>query len=592
MNRTRIRPFLICLLAMAGALAGPLQGQSITARAQVSPEVIMAGSQAEYIISFTNTTRLPNITTPRVDGLAFSDSMGTSTFQQIINGRASLETRASWAFQATREGTFTIPGREVVIEGQRVQIPSVSFEVVPMDEEMRTRAFLQVDLPEGPFTVGQAIPAKVGVFFRSDISPANISFPERIGEAFINSEFSNTPQRTRVRVSGRLYEAFVWEILLTPIKSGPAELGFSQVVSLQVTDPNDRFPSIFNLSRSRVENVTLQSEVRETEILPLPTEDQPAAFRDAIGRFAITAQLSSRDLQVGEPLTLTITFEGTGNFDRIAPPELPEWEGWRLYPPKVEFSPTDALGLTGRKSFAYILMPLDSALTEVPEIQLASFDPETRTYSTTVLEAEPVTVRPAPTSPDPEPFFAREDTRGASASRIPDALLPIRPEAGRLLPAHQPLWQQTGYWIANGTLALALLGAIAWQDRRRRLSEDTHLARRHLGGRRVRKALQAAREAARAGDAETFFANGRAALQERISHLSAKPVEARTLVTSDCLSLLQGSPVPPEMADRCMAFLQEADACHFAGLKPEPASLPARADELLTTLTDLNRYLK
>jgi hypothetical protein len=581
--------YLLLLIALGAA--APLQAQ-ITARTGVLPDVVMAGSRAQYVIAFNNTTSLPNINTPRVEGLEFSGTMGTSSFQQIINGRATIETRATWNFQATRPGTFTIPGRTVRISGEDVQIPPVTFEVVPMDDETRTRVFLRFSLPEGPYFVGEAIPARIGLMVRRDVGRANYGRPDRIGEAFINTPIGNDPSRTSTQVDGRFYEVLIWDTVLTPIKSGPAELSFQQQVEIQINEQDNRFPSIFNLSRGRVESYTLSSDTISTEVLPLPEEGRPDSFRDAVGDFTVTAELSSRDLQVGEPITLTIAIEGTGNFDRISPPEIPEWDGWRLYPPKVEFTPSGEDGLTGRKTFEYILIPQETSIKEIPEIRYATFNPETEAYSTTVLEAEAVTVKPPATPLDTGPVFSTMASGEPERDPVPDALLPIRPETGSLLPSHGAAWKQARFWTFNGLMALGLLLIARWQGRRRRLRDDIILARRHAGGRKIRKALQNATTAAKAGDHQKFFDAARFALQERISHLARTPTEARTLVTSDCMELLEASAIPEEVRERCAALLGAADAAQFAGVHPTGDKLLHMAEELVSIVSDLNRSRK
>jgi len=586
-------PFLFTCLFLASLSITDLPGQGIAARANVNPTPVMAGTRAEYVISFEGTSRLPQLETPKVEGLEFSQQMGTSSFTRIINGRTTVQTQASWAFRPLSEGTFIIPGRSVVISGQEIAIPQVAFRVIPMDEETRQRAFLRVDIPDGPFYVGQAIPIRVGLFSRDDVNLTNIAFPEREGDAFINTEFDNNPPRTRTRIDGRIFETFVWDLILTPIKTGPADLQFRQNVSLQVVDPNERFPSLFSLSRSRSESYTLTSDRFETEILPLPAENQPDSFRDAIGKFSVSAALSSRELQTGEPITLTLSVSGSGNFERISPPILPDWEFWRIYPPKVEFLPDDEVGLSGTKTFEYILIPQDPSITEVPEISYASFNPETGSYETTVIEAEPVTVKPADQPlPDALVFSPASSAVDDTDRIVPDSLLPIRPDPGSLYRTFGALWKSPPFWISNSFLALLLLVIRQLIHRRRRLSSDVRFAQRHSGDRKIRKALSEASKAASQSDAEAFFSMARFILQERVSHLANRPVDSKTLVTSDCLTILQDARIPDDLHEHCLHLLNAADAYSFAGAAPDKESLTRMAEELASVSIGLNRHVK
>ena len=586
----KIHQLSLCVLAGVLSAAG-LCAQETVAQVEVSPETLMVGETAQYIIRFSGTTQLPNLMAPRVEGLSFADTMGTSSFRQVINGRVSVETRAIWNFSAVRPGNFTIPGRTVRISGNEVDIPPATVRAIPMDEETRSRTLLQLDMPDGPFYVGQAIPARLGLFIRNDISLSNIALPESSGDSFIHTEFDRNPARTRTRVEGRVYEAFVWDFIITPIKSGPAKLVFTQNIEIQVPTRDNRMPSIFNMTIGRTESNLLSTDTFEMEILPLPEEDQPDSFEGAIGTFTVTAKLSSRELMVGEPITLTLNISGEGNFDRISPPELGEWANWRVYPPKAEFTPADEAGFRGEKNFEYILIPQSDAITEVPGIAYAVFDPEARVYENTILDPEPVSVSPSDKPVNQSPFMPDFAPEEPTADRIPDSLLPLRPETGTLKPWGPP-WRQWPFWSANLLVALLLLSIRFWQQRRRKLLTDSRHAQRHFGSRRIRKALAEARQAARDGDAAAFFAAARYAIQERTSHLSKSPVDAKTLVSSDCLLILKETKLPESAILKCSHILIAADACQFAGSAPEADKLVALSEDLFALITEMNRLQK
>ena len=589
---TVIKNHYSLLLILAGmACSLPAFAQEISVRTEVNPSVVMVGERAEYTLRFVNTTQIPNMATPRVDGLAFSGGMNTSSFRQIINGVVTVETRASWSFSPTRIGSFTIPGRTTRINGQDVVIPAVAFEAVPMDEATKSRALLQLELPDGPVYVGQAIPAKLGLFVRDDLTLSNIAFPERDGEGFLNTEFDENPMRTRTRIDGRRYEAFVWEFILTPIKSGPTQLRFTQNIAIQGARTDNRFPSMFNLGRTKTEPLSLFTEALDLDVLPLPAENRPDSFSDALGQFQMTSTLSTETLVVGEPMTLTLVLSGSGNFERIAPPQIPAWENWRLYPPKMDFTAEDKLNLNGAKSFEYILIPQSVDITEVPEIEYAFFNPETADYQTILIEARDVTVAPSSKPVDPDLFVSSINAGEETTEAIPEALLPIRPGTGKLLPL-EPKWKSTTFWMLNGGWGAALLASALVLLKRKQLRNDNQLARRQVGNREIRKHLRHARKAADSGDSQAFFHAARSALQERVSHLSKTAAEANTLVTSDCLDILKSSDLPDHITERCSTLLQHADAHQFAGIPVTATDLPPLADDLNILITDLNRLQK
>ena len=587
----RLRRWIGCAV-WALVAASAAQGQSILARAEAKPSVVMVGESATYSIRFLNTSSVPNLNKPRVEGLDFNDVPSTSSFRQIINGQVSIETEMSWTFRPARVGEFTIPGRVVTVSGQEIRIPDVQVQAIPPDEEARSRALLVLNVEDPPWYVGQTLPARLSLLVRGDLNLSNIAFPEGEGDSFQHTEFDNNPLRGSTRLSGRLYNVVAWDILITPIKAGPAELHFNQDISLQMNAADERFPSIFSMSRSRTETYQVHTDRIETEILPLPTENQPDSFQDAIGSFSLSSELDSRNLQVGEPVTLILSLEGEGNFERISPPAIPEWENWRLYPPKVQFTPADDRGYEGVKTFEYILIPQAEDITEVPPIAYSTFNPETGEYVTTVLEARPVQVKPPVKPVDTTPLLPGEERSPAAGGVVPEDILPLRTNPGTLHPVDRVLWLRPLYWIGNLLVGLVLLALAAWLSRRNRLREDVHLARRHAGNRRIRKALQEAQKAFRDGEAGPFLQAARYILQERISHLSSKPVQAKTLVTSDCRAILTEKAVPDSLKNRIESILNAADAHQFAGATFDRSQLESLQNDLAKSIAELNRLMK
>lgn len=589
----RVSKFHYIFLILSALLYGSAaQAQTVLARAQADPSVVMLGDASTYSIRFLNTESVPNFNTPRVDGLEFGSTPSTSSYRQIINGRVSIETELSWSFRPTRTGTFTIPGRTVKIRDEEIRIPDVEVRAIPMDEETKSRALLIIEMPEPPFYVGQALPARVNLLGRRDLSISPRNFPQCESEAFQHSEFSNSPRRGTVQYNGRSYNAIVWDILITPIKSGPTELSFRQDLAMQVVSRDSRFPSIFSMSSSRTEPITVMSETLETEILPLPDAPFPDTFTGAIGSFEVSRAVADTELTVGEPVTLTLSIKGEGNFERISPMELPQWEGWRLYPPKVDFVPDGDNGFAGTKTFEFILIPQSTDLTEVPGFTYSTFDPQSGTYTSNDLEALPVSVSPSQNPQETGPYLPAGDANAPERNLVPEKVLPLKPEIGHLEPSGTPLWARPAYWMTNGAIGLTLLTFALWQLRRKRLRTDNRLARRHAGSRQVRKALQKAQAGAKAGDAAVFHTSSRYALQECICHLSNKPLEAKTLVTSDCLHILNSNNLNESVISRVQDLLGKADAFQFAGAKFDKHQLQDLSKELSSAISELVRAAK
>jgi len=559
--------FFFCLFSATIACAQ--NGTRATAQAQ--PDTLMVGDAGTYMIRVLAGEQLPNLNTPRVDGLDFSDVPNQSNFTQIINGRVTRETRLSWEFRPIRPGTFTIPGRTITIDGDAVRLPDVSVTAVPLSEERKTRHFIELNLPEGPYFVGQAIPSVLKTAIRSDIDLSGIALPDRSGDAFLHSEFSKNPPRNRERISGRSYETFTWDILVTPIKSGTHTLTFSQQIGVQVAVQNNRFPSFFN--QTRTESVTLTTDNTPFTILEVPAEGRPDAYRDAIGSFEVTASLSSRELVVGEPITMTLFVRGSGNFDRITAPTVPESDDWRLYPPKVTFTADDDLGHTGTKSFEYILIPRSESITEVPGISFAWFNPAEQDFYTTHIDPEPVTVEPSPINVI-QPVITANGSDQGNAGRRSASLRPILPTVGNVLPLDYRPVQHWTVILSGATASLAFILFAAWTQISWMRSRDPLYDRRQRYSKSLSAALAAVQSASQQAEPGAFFENTLLAIKLRTVQLDpAASSDPRSLVADDVIRIVKKFGGDEQLIEDISYLFQAADAFQFAGSQPRQATL-------------------
>jgi hypothetical protein len=103
-------------------------------------------------------------------------------------------------------------------------------------------------------------------------------------------------------------------------------------------------------------------------VLPLPLEGRPASFTGALGRYTIGAQATPLALAVGDNLRLVLTIEGDGDLTAFDAPRLHGMPGFDVFGAVEELGP-------GRRSITYDLAPAHAAVTAVPAIPFAFFDP-------------------------------------------------------------------------------------------------------------------------------------------------------------------------------------------------------------------------
>lgn len=169
-------------------------------------------------------------------------------------------------------------------------------------------------------------------------------------------------------------------------------------------------PGVFRLGRSLIEGYVygqdfLGYRVRQGPLLsaeagpvvlvvePFPRQKMPASFSGALGSFHLDVTLtSSRDVEVGEAVTLQIAVKGSGDWDTVYlfPDRLASAFSGTF---RVSLLPTSIRATDSEKIFVLDVFPLSDKVTEVPSLEFSSFDPVSRNYLTARSSPIPLHVK-------------------------------------------------------------------------------------------------------------------------------------------------------------------------------------------------------
>jgi hypothetical protein len=187
---------------------------------------------------------------------------------------------------------------------------------------------------------------------------------------------------------------------------------------------------------------------------------------------------------VGDPITVTSTITGRGNFDRMNGPALEDERGWHKYPPSAKFKQDDDVGISGEKTFEMVIAPNEKK-PAVPPLVFAYFDPVKENYVT--LRSNPVPIQ-VEGGAAPAASAATAPAAGATAA-TPTATVAVTPaptakpqdilyqmtDLGRV-GSFTPIYARPIFWIAQLAPFVLLLGFIGWKIRQAKI--DNRDARR------------------------------------------------------------------------------------------------------------------
>jgi hypothetical protein len=135
---------------------------------------------------------------------------------------------------------------------------------------------------------------------------------------------------------------------------------------------------------------TKSSSPVKINVKPLPVEGRPADFSGAVGDFQVTASVEDKNVVSNQPFTYKVRFEGRGNAKLIELPPFNPPEGLEQYDTQKD-SKFFRTG-TSYKDFSIQLIPRREGEFTLPPLTVSIFDPRAKAYVQRTTEAVRVIV--------------------------------------------------------------------------------------------------------------------------------------------------------------------------------------------------------
>lgn len=468
---------------------------------------------------------------PALKGLRVAGGPMVSQQFSFVNGRSSQSRTFTWVLQPLAVGKAEVPPVRVPLASGEKSTAPVEVEVVagavkprrpqardPFEDDpfapffgrerrrpaAEPKLYVEAAASRQKLRVGEPLVLTYYVF--TQVGLTDLSFkdaPQFPGFWARDLEQPKGPLRAeRVTVEGEEYQrAVLVQKLLFPTRAGALTIP-EATLRLGVQRGGFFDPGPMAVER-RTKPVTVTAEA-------LPSEP---GYSGAVGRFQARASLDKASVALGEAATLRFEVSGSGNLEWIEQGPEVKVAGARVFPPQARSDLRPAAnGLTGTRTWEYVLVPETAAALEVPALSFRYFDTESGRLQT--LETQPLSLRveggtPGSTAP-PAAATARPAPRPAAGG------LALRSE---LDPPRELVPEPSPRLLAGG-LALLLLAHVAlWGAGRLGSRVGSGRARAHAPG--ARQALAELRRATR-GDLSKEAA---AAAIEKALHDAFGPLE-------------------------------------------------------------------
>jgi len=507
----RGRILLVALASIAVAQFSYADSPSVTAVLSNSEATVGETVELQIKVTGPGDARPPEEIS--IDGLEIH-STGTSRQFEIHNFATSSSVTYNYTILPLRAGRFTIPPQTVLAGGKILRTPELGLNVADAPgrpttarpgrstqstQSQSTNAgdlvFAELIVPKKTAYVGEIVPVQIRMGFDARVHPRLTEPPDITGQGFTSQKLQQSSQNLET-INGRPFEVVTFKTAIAAARAGKFEIGpvkakAQVVVPRRRNAPRSRSPfDLFDLDDpfsdpffsnpfaqfGERRDIQITSDPVSLEVKPLPP-NAPPSFSGAIGSFTMATDAKPKSVQVGDPITVTTTISGRGNFDRVNAPLLEDDRGWHKYPPSSKFKQDDEVGISGTKSFETVISPNENK-QNLPVLAFSYFDPAKEQYVT--LHSEPMAIAVqggavapvvAAQPPASSPATAARGRPPVPNSAKPQDILYQLTEPSRTVESFEPLYTRRGFWAAQSLPLAAVLVFAGWKIRRARLDD-------------------------------------------------------------------------------------------------------------------------
>lgn len=572
------------LFLLLAALASPLfvAAQEITFDARVDRSTFEVGSSVRLTITLSNAQG--SFSNPDLGGLTVVQGPFESSSFNYVNGRMSSTVSRTYVITATKPGTYTIGPATARVGGGTLQTQPITVKVekgsgatsdrLLNEGQQRDRdLFVTISLNKSKVHVGEQVVATYTLYSRyPNLELSKYDLPALNGFWAEEIDQGETTWQDQLRtVNGLQYRlAVLKKQLLFPQRAGTLT-----IEPLRITCVVNR--SFFN----RGSQVEAMSNATELQVLPLPP-NAPPGLQGAVGTFTFTGTLDRDQLRADEAMELTLTVNGSGNLKLIEAPALDLPPDVERYDPKInDRISISASGMTGSRSFTYLLIPRHAGELNLGPFALSYFDVEAGEYRT--LQAGPFTVQVAPGSGGGQAQLSRPSK--ADVEVLDTDIRFLRTGDLHLRPAGHHLLGSWAWWSGMAAPVVAFGLFVAWRRREDRLAADPAGRRRREADKVARRRFKEAHEALQRNAREPFYTAMNKALHGYLADrygLGAAEVNAATLTRA-----LGDRPDATALAQQATDLIAACDMARYAPIEVKPRQ--AMYEEAITLVQRLER---
>ena len=549
----------------------------------VDKTVVEAGSHFRMTIGVQGAfdTEVPQITPPENFILMYGPSVSTQT--SIVNNVVAIFRGFTYSFSPTETGIFELGPATLEYKGKVYTSNSVKIEVVkrtPFEGDVdadterskridiNKRIFVELETDKKEAYIYEQIVESFKLFFQKGLPIDDLDYVAASTKSFLAEKLGEERRYEEVR-DGILYNVIELRTALFPLVSGNIEIPPAKFNCNIIIRQQGYSNSIFDEFSGRGGQkypVERSTDSVKLKIKPLPESDKPDNFAGTVGRFTMDVLAKPTEVNVGDPITLSINIRGKGNIQTIGEPVLApgDEKDFKIYPAETDTTITDrGDGIKGEKLFSKVVEPQHEDIDMIPAISFSYFDPELEKYMTITHNPIPIVVEHSEVEIPIR--FSLEDAEKVKGQ--------VKILTKDILPIMSDLYsfKNQGFAIYNRPLFLAfifltpilvVIACVYVQRHRELLQTDVGYARKRRALSRAKKQLSNARQLVQLDNPSEFYSTLAKTVME---HIADKLNLAPASITSDNISgILENRGVSHDVIKELKECLESCDYGRFS----------------------------
>ena len=420
---------VLCLISLFCGVAGLTYAQEENACLAKAPAEVVVNQQFQYTVTTTEKGTILDTDFGKFDFVG-GPSMGSSTSISIANGQTQQSTQYTYTYilVCKREGTFTIPGVSISVDGRVLRSNAVEVKVVKAGKQSKDNSangqtdpfrfewpdffggnnpsqqpnsenveykddikkedlFVKTEIAQAEAWQGEAVVVTHKLYIKQDIrgydiARANYAATDALWLDRLDQTYSEESTET---IKGERYH--VYTILQTaayPLKTGKVTIPKLDLIVRIGVPAVVKNPFWGSMTTTRAKDFRLTANDVSLKVKPLPGARNDGKTEN-VGHFDISASINKTELTANQSVVLTVTLSGNGNLHHIEASDLnidfPS-DCDVTYPKVSQHISAKGNLVSGTKTFKFTLIPRSEGEYFIPGASFTYYDDETQTYKT------------------------------------------------------------------------------------------------------------------------------------------------------------------------------------------------------------------